>query len=120
MLHQGELLQEAIRQSGVPISKLVQELGITRPTIYRKFRDATLDDAFVKRVQVIIGRTITHDTPNDFTLAEPAGNRSITPRVTPAPIAPDDYANALISLQQKHIKLLEDYQALLTRLYTGR
>lgn len=32
----------------------------------------------------------------------------------------DEYAKALIALQQKHIKLLEDYNALLVKFYGTR
>jgi hypothetical protein len=120
MPHQGELLQEAIRQSGVPISTLVKDLGITRPTIYRKFREETLDDAFVKRVQDLIGSDVTLDTDKPVASFASPSITLVTPRVTSSPSTVEEYANALISLQQKHIKLLEDYQTLLTRLYTGR
>jgi predicted transcriptional regulator len=120
MPHQGELLQEAIKLSGIPISKLVQDLGITRPTIYRKFREATLDVSFVTRVQEILGRSITPDTPTSVTHSVPSTTSTVTPPFTNSPNTIEEYANALIILQQKHIKLLEDYQALLTKLYTGR
>ena len=120
MPHQGEMLQETIKQSGFSISRLVQELGITRPTIYRKFREATLDDAFVKRIQEIIGRSVTSDTGIlTNTGVTPIGSSAVL-GVTSAPTTVDEYAKALINLQQKHIRLLEEYNVLLTRLYTGR
>ena len=106
--------------SGVPISKLVIDLGITRPTIYRKFREAILDDAFVKRVQELIGNSVTPDTGAPVASFAAVSVAPVTTRVTTQPSTVEEYANALISLQQKHIKLLEDYQNLLTRLYTGR
>ena len=43
MPHQGEILQEAIKNSGISITRIVDELGITRPTIYRKFKEETID-----------------------------------------------------------------------------
>ncbi|MBC7449509.1 MAG: hypothetical protein H7330_15770 [Hymenobacteraceae bacterium] len=120
MSHQGEALQESIKQSGFSISKLVQELGITRPTIYRKFRDATLDDSFVKRVQEIIGRNITSDTPSSLYTADTVTSSSVTAGVPSSPNTVEEYAKALISLQQKHIKLLEDHNALLIKFYAPR
>jgi hypothetical protein len=120
MPHQGELLQEAIKLSGIPISKLVQDLGITRPTIYRKFRETVLDASFVTRVQDILGRSITPDTLSSVTPSVSTFTNTVTPAFTNSPSTVEEYANALIILQQKHIKLLEDYQALLTKLYTGR
>ncbi len=88
--------------------------------MYRKFREETLDDTFVKRIQDIIGRSITSDAPtnsysHDTTVGTPVSNGG-----SMIPTTVDEYAKALISLQQKHIKLLEDYNILLTKLYTGR
>ena len=120
MAHHGEILQESIKNSGFSISKLVQELGITRPTIYRKFKDETLDSDFVSRISSIIGRNITLET-NDVT-NEPL--HSSTPALTNSSkaqqIGVTDYAKELISLQQKYIKLLEDYNALLMKVYGSR
>ena len=48
MPHQGEILQEAIKNSGISITRIVEELGITRPTIYRKFKEETIDYSFRK------------------------------------------------------------------------
>jgi Bacterial regulatory protein, Fis family len=120
MAHQGEALQEAIKQSGFPISRLVQELGITRPTIYRKFREETLDESFVKRVHDIVGRNVTLDTPIVAYTADTFPLPLVTGAALQSLSTVEDYAKALISLQQKHIKLLEDYNALLTKMYTGR
>lgn len=125
MPHQGEILQEAIRNSGISITRIVEELGITRPTIYRKFKDDTLDSNFVKNIGQIIG----HDFSQDFTIGQQSTlpfvtpvNRStvtssVTPRVTP-PQKPDaDLASQLLTLQAKYIALLEAYNELLLRVY---
>lgn len=120
MPHQGEILQDAIKQSGVSISRLVQDLGITRPTIYRKFREETLDEAFVKRVGELIGRIVTFDG-TDVTATVLL---SLPPSVTAAPFVltspVTDPAKALIVLQEKYVRLLEDYNALLLKVYTPR
>ena len=125
MPHQGEILQEAIRNSGISITRIVEELGITRPTIYRKFKDDTLDSNFVKNIGQIIG----HDFSQDFTMnqqstlpfvtpvSRPTVTNSVTPRVTP-PQKPDvDLTNQLLALQTKYITLLEAYNELLLRVY---
>jgi plasmid maintenance system antidote protein VapI len=125
MPHQGEILQEAIRNSGISITRIVEELGITRPTIYRKFKDDTLDSNFVKNIGQIIG----HDFSQDFTmnqqstlpfvtpLSRPVVTNTVTPRVT-SPQKPDvDLTNQLLTLQTKYITLLEAYNELLLRVY---
>ena len=125
MPHLGEILQEAIKNSGVSITRIVDELGITRPTIYRKFKDETLDYNFVKRV----GEIINHDFSDDFTNAQqsvlsfvtPAQKDTVAPsvtaRVTQAPLSDLEPSKQLLILQTKYIALLEAYNELLLKVY---
>ena len=125
MPHLGEILQEAIKNSGVSITRIVDELGITRPTIYRKFKDETLDYNFVKRV----GEIINHDFSDDFTNAQqsvlsfvtPAQKDTVAPsvtaRVTQAPLSDFEPSKQLLILQTKYIALLEAYNELLLKVY---
>ena len=125
MSHQGEILQDAIKNSGISITRIVEALGITRPTIYRKFKDDTLDANFVTRVGDIIG----HDFSQDFTItqqstlpfvtqsAKAVVTNSVTPRLTPSQNVDADPTRQLLALQTKYIALLEAYNALLLRVY---
>lgn len=125
MPHQGEILQEAIKRSGISITRIVEELGITRPTIYRKFKDETLDANFVKNVGQIIG----YDFSTDFTIVQsstlplvtqqpkPHVTQAITPRVTNVPKVDSDAVSQLLVLQTKYIALLEAYNELLLKVY---
>jgi len=125
MPHQGEILQEAIKNSGISITRIVEELGITRPTIYRKFKEETLDYNIVKR----IGEIINHDFSTDFTVVQqsslpfvtsiirPAVANSVTPRVTHLPNVDNDSPKQLLILQSKYIALLEAYNELLLKVY---
>ena len=125
MSHQGEILQEAIKNSGISITRIVDELGITRPTIYRKFKEETVDYNFVKKV----GDVINHDFSKDFTDIQsplfqtvttasrtPVMN-NVTPRVTSAQNLDSDLSKQLLVLQTKYITLLEAYNELLLRVY---
>ena len=125
MPHQGEILQEAIKNSGISITRIVEELGITRPTIYRKFKEETLDYNIVKR----IGEIINHDFSIDITVVQqsslpfvtsvirPTVTNSVTPRVTQLPNADNDSPKQLLILQSKYIALLEAYNELLLKVY---
>ncbi|MBO2008430.1 helix-turn-helix domain-containing protein [Hymenobacter negativus] len=125
MPHQGEILQEAIKNSGISITRIVEELGITRPTIYRKFKDETLDYGFVKKV----GEIINHDFSTDFTVVQqsaipfvtssprPVVTNSVTPRVSLPLNADLDASKQLLVLQTKYIALLEAYNDLLLKVY---
>ncbi len=125
MPHQGEILQEAIKRSGISITRIVEELGITRPTIYRKFKDETLDANFVKNIGQIIG----HNFSDDFTIVQQSAlpfvtplpkqsvTQAVTPRVTNAPKVDSDTVSQLLTLQAKYIALLEAYNELLLKVY---
>ncbi|MFD1870881.1 helix-turn-helix domain-containing protein [Hymenobacter bucti] len=125
MPHQGEIVQEAIKNSGISITRIVEELGITRPTIYRKFKDDTLDAKFVRRIGEIIG----HDFAQDFTMPEQSSlsfvsqapksyvTPTVTPRVTVSQQPDLDVSQQLMSLQAKYIALLEAYNELLLKVY---
>ncbi|RZJ92987.1 MAG: hypothetical protein EOO60_06550 [Hymenobacter sp.] len=125
MAHQGEILQEAIKNSGISITRIVEELGITRPTIYRKFKDDTLDANLVKSIGQIIG----HDFSQDFTIAQqsslpfvtqslrPVVTNTITQRVPVASGQDTDPLKQLLALQTKYIALLEAYNELLLKVY---
>ena len=125
MPHQGEILQEAIKNSGISITRIVEELGITRPTIYRKFKDETVDYNFVKR----IGEIINHDFSIEFTAAQQSSllfvtplpklnvTNSVTSRVTTLPNTDSDHSKQLFALQIKYIALLEAYNELLLKVY---
>jgi AcrR family transcriptional regulator len=125
MPHQGEIVQEAIKNSGISITRIVEELGITRPTIYRKFKDDTLDAKFVRR----IGEIIDYDFTQNFTLPEQSSlpfvsaspKLHVTPVVTPRVTVPQtidlDASQQLLALQAKYISLLEAYNELLLKVY---
>ena len=125
MSHQGEILQEIIKNSGISITRIVEELGITRPTIYRKFKDETLDYNFVKR----IGEIINHDFFIEFTdVKQPALSfvipapklpvtNSVTPRMAQTLNVDPDLSKQLLALQIKYIALLEAYNEFLLKVY---
>ena len=125
MPHQGEILQQAIKNSGISITRIVEELGVTRQTIYRKFKEDTLDANFINSVGQIIG----HDFSQDFTIAQQSTlpfvtnnvrqvvTSSVTNRVTAANTPDSDLAKQLLVLQTKYIALLEAYNELLLRVY---
>lgn len=125
MPHQGKILQDAIRNSGISITRIVEELGITRPTIYRKFKEETLDYGFVKQVGDIITRDFSHDftslqqTALPFVSVTPGVTvtNSVTPRSAPLQTGDNDPNKQLMTLQAKYIALLEAYNELLLKVY---
>ncbi|GAB3233220.1 hypothetical protein GCM10027346_21040 [Hymenobacter seoulensis] len=62
MVHRGEIVAKAVQQSGIKLTKLHTTLGISRPTLYRRFEDPKLDFDFIQKV----GDIIMHDFSEDF------------------------------------------------------
>jgi hypothetical protein len=62
MQHRGEILETAIRQSGVPITRIVKKLSKSRRWLYNQFtrQDVSLD------VFLEIGKLIHHDFSQDL------------------------------------------------------
>ncbi|MBC6991750.1 helix-turn-helix domain-containing protein [Hymenobacter sp. BT491] len=125
MPHQGEILQDAIKNSGISITRIVDELGITRPTIYRKFKEETLDYGFVKRIGDIIGHDFSAEITQPQQPSSPFVSNNVTRfvslGVTPKPdlLHPvdNDPVKQLLALQTKYITLLEAYNELLLKVY---
>ncbi|MEZ5172592.1 MAG: hypothetical protein R2850_03560 [Bacteroidia bacterium] len=57
MQHRGEILQEAVRKSGIPLSRVARQVGKSRTWLYNQFesQDVGLD------VLLEIGKAIHHD-----------------------------------------------------------
>ena len=108
MQHRGEIVAATVAKSGVKLSQLHRALGISRPTLYRRFEDPNLDFDFIKRV----GQLIYHDFAQEFrelaapTLAaEPASSYQLD--------SLDDCKNKLLHVYGLYAELQEKYNALL-------
>ena len=70
--HRGEIVHEVVLKSGVKVSSLYRALGISRPTLYRRFEDPNLSFEFIRQM----GEVIYHNFAEEFkelapTVAEP-------------------------------------------------
>ncbi|RYY19832.1 MAG: hypothetical protein EOO36_04900 [Cytophagaceae bacterium] len=108
--HRGEVVKEAVLKSGVKITKLYQELGISRPTLYRRFDEPNLDFAFIERV----GELIRHNFAEDFReLAPTAASAVAEPAASYQLDSLDDCKNKLLHVYGLYTELQEKYAALL-------
>jgi len=62
MIHKGQTVERRVRQSGITISKLADELNMTRQIIYRWFAKPDLENERIYQV----GEVINHDFSEDF------------------------------------------------------
>jgi hypothetical protein len=60
--HRGEILEAAVKESPISITKLTKQMGISRGTYYNHINDAQL--GFEQLIQY--GRVLKHDFTQDF------------------------------------------------------
>jgi hypothetical protein len=112
MPHRGEIVAEAVRKSGIKLSKLHSALKISRPTLYRRFEEPNLDFDFIRDV----GRIISHDFVAEFPELKPPAT------LAPQPIEAfrldnlDDCKNKLLHVYDLYTDILTKHNALLSSL----
>lgn len=61
--HRGEIVEKAVRNSGLPIKKLAERLGISRNTLYSRFRDPEVSYKFIAAVSNVVHYDFLIDFP---------------------------------------------------------
>lgn len=103
MQHRGEIIEQAIRQSGFPITIIAKKLGKSRRWMYLMFDNPQVDIETI----LAIGKIIHHDFS-----AEIKEMSAISPTSFEDPENP--YNNQTKEYwKNKYLKLLEDYNELL-------
>lgn len=62
MQHKGEILEKAVRESGMPLTKLTKKLSRSRRWIYNAFENPNLSIEYILE----IGKIIHHDFTDDI------------------------------------------------------
>lgn len=96
--HRGEILEAVVRKSGYSLKALAQKLGISRNTIYNKFREHDLSYEFIVRVGKVIHYDFTYEYPEIKTTVK---------------IDAPQHIAKLWWLEKKYTRLLEHYNGLL-------
>jgi AcrR family transcriptional regulator len=104
MKHHGEIVETAVRASGVSISRLAKKLGVTRQTVYNYFHSQTIPWDTIRQ----IGDYINHDFSQE--VKENGKKYNID---TNFPFQFKDDAQEASFWRYKYIELLEKYNALL-------
>lgn len=105
MQHRGEIAEQAIRQSGFPITVIAKRLGKSRRWMYLMFDNPQVDIDTI----LAIGRIIHHDFSSEIKELNTI-NHSVL-------IDPRDKYNDQSKeyWKNKYLKLLEDYNELLKK-----
>jgi hypothetical protein len=104
MLHRGEIIEKAIRESGYSITKVAQRLGKSRRWMYLLFDNPSVSIELILQ----IGKIIYHD----FSLEFP--EITFGKKVTSEPEIKGYVSKDEVSFwKEKYFALLEEYNALL-------
>lgn len=105
--HRGEIVAAAVRTSGVKLSQLFPALGISRPTLYRRFEAPHLSFDFIKRV----GEAIHYDFGQDF--KELSLTAALEPIVPYQLDSLDDCKDKLLHVYALYADMVQRYNNLL-------
>ena len=103
--HRGEIVEAAIRRSGYTITTVSTRLGVSRNTLYSKFKKPNLNYHFIASV----GRSIHYDFANDFSEIKQLESGTKSKKTTPIHTTNE----TLLRLEQQYMRLLEVYNRLL-------
>ncbi|WP_112306116.1 hypothetical protein [Pontibacter arcticus] len=128
--HRGEIIKEAIKASGVAIGIVAEKVGVSRKTLYNKFKESSIPYSFILR----LGEVIHHDFSQEFPhlsksvkkepplpQAQVINNLQLPfdsePDEAPKPqlSSPAEHESELVLLQRKYIALLEKFNELLLK-----
>jgi len=105
MVHKGEIIEKAVRRSGISITELSKRIGISRRHIYNVFNNPDINWEII----VQIGKVIHYDFSKDFVELETfPENKKILHEDIPTP-----FDNNPIYWKNKYLILLEEYNSLL-------
>ena len=63
-IHQGKIIEKAIRNSGYKVNWVAKRLGISRHTLYNRFRSKLLKENFIQHLGKVIFYDFSLDFPN--------------------------------------------------------
>lgn len=66
MVHRGEIVEQAVRKSGVPISTIAKRLGRSRRWMYLMFENPDVSIEIITRIGQIIYYDFHQDLPSLF------------------------------------------------------
>jgi hypothetical protein len=116
MIHRGQLVERIVRNSGYSLTKLAEDLGISRNTLYNRFNDPHLGYRFIIQVGKIIYYDFTIDFPDIKKDPSLKKDSSLTGDI-PIPILQrEDGSARLWRIKAKYSNLVDKYIKLLNLL----
>ncbi len=114
MVHKGEVIEKAVRSSGISITELAKRIGKSRRHIYYLFNNSNIDWEIIFK----IGKVIHYDFSKDFTDLEKLNKYRAKDRLSVTVEDTTVYNNDPDYWKNRYIELLEDYNKLLKEYFT--
>lgn len=105
MVHKGEIVEKAVRASGIKITELARQIGVSRRHLYNLFENSNLSFEFIYK----IGKIIHYDFSKDFSLYPDSINQD--EKKNHINDDPTLYSEN-INWKNKYLELLEKYNEL--------
>jgi predicted transcriptional regulator len=109
MVHKGEIIKVAVTESGVSITHLAEEMGVTRKTIYNIFDRIDVDNNTILKIGTIIHYNFSEKLPKLKSI-------QIDDPLEEYPLKTTSQLKEEVDLWKgKYIALLEEYNKLLKK-----
>lgn len=53
-IHRGEIVEKTIRSKGINITKLAEEIGVSKPTIYNQLERADMNTSYILKIGEVL------------------------------------------------------------------
>lgn len=109
MVHRGEIVEQAVRKSGIPIATIAKRLGKSRRWMYLMFENPDVSIEVIKR----IGQIIYYDFHDEFPMISGKGQAYTDTELQ------YNTTETAEHWKNKYFKLLEEYNELLKKIASG-
>lgn len=111
MQHKGEILEKAVRESGMPLTKLTKKLNKSRRWIYNAFENPNVSIDYILE----IGKIIHHDFSEDIAELKKYRTMAAFMHLENVSETDNNEKQGQDYWKNKYLKLLEKYNQLLER-----
>lgn len=105
MIHRGEIVEQAVRKSGIPIATVAKRLGKSRRWMYLMFENPEVPIETMSRIGQIIYYDFRDDLPTIFTVTQITSDTSFQ----------YNSSESVEYWKNKYFQLLEEYNTLLKK-----
>jgi len=105
MIHKGEIVEKAVRVSGIKLTELAKKMKLSRRHLYNLFEEPNLSVEYIYK----IGKIIHYDFTNEIGSYLKNSDSDIIENTSDAPIP---YGNETEYWKNKYFGLLEKYNEL--------